>query len=154
MQKPVQVRQVSETNPANWIILDTDQLGWWGFTPAQINETWAIRTVDGVRGIDSGWHTIELNKRQMKMTFTWTPVAVTEEPPPSDPLDAIRDAAWGKLGVPYNPDAAFPKYARVHNLGVPMAGEFDVAGYRAQGYAGGIVYCKIGDWGNVQVLPW
>ena len=70
------------------------------------------------------------------------------------PLDAIRNAAWNAAGQPYNPDAAFPKYAREHSLGVPLTGEFDVNGYRVQGFAGGIVYCLIGDWGNVKDMPW
>lgn len=79
-------------------------------------------------------------------------------PPPSGLEQALRNAAWNKAGIAYNPDAAFPKYARANNLGVPMTGEFDVtvAGvtYRVQGFAGGIVYTKVGDWANLKQLIW
>lgn len=80
-----------------------------------------------------------------------------EPPPPPPPIDlnqAIRNAAWGQLGIPYNPTAAFSTYARTHNLGNPVTVEFDVAGYRAQGFAGAIVYAKVGDWANVKPLSW
>jgi hypothetical protein len=63
--------------------------------------------------------------------------------------------------------AAFAVFARKHGLGTLVTGEFDVAPasprppnaggreeYRAQGFAGAIVYAKVGDWGNVQVLDW
>lgn len=70
------------------------------------------------------------------------------------PLDAIRNQAWVELAIPYNPDAAFPKFARSRDLGVPMTREFDIQGYRVQGFAGGIVYAKVGDWGNVQWSKW
>ncbi len=70
------------------------------------------------------------------------------------PVAAIRNVAWNALGIPYNPDAAFPKYAREHGLGNPVTREVDVQGYRLQGYAGGIVYAKIGDWGKVEYIVW
>ena len=68
--------------------------------------------------------------------------------------ETIRRAAWQALGIPYNPDAAFPRYAREHDLGNPVTREVDVAGYRLQGYAGGIVYARIGDWDNIREIPW
>ncbi len=68
--------------------------------------------------------------------------------------ERIRDIAWKALGIPYNPNAAFPRYAREHNLGNPVTREVDVAGYRLQGYAGGIVYARVGDWSNVRHIPW
>lgn len=76
------------------------------------------------------------------------------EPQPADITQAVRDTAWQVIGLPLNPEAAFPKYARAHDLGLPMTGEFDIESYRAQGFAGGIVYCKVGDWGNVKQIPW
>jgi hypothetical protein len=66
----------------------------------------------------------------------------------------MRNAAWNQLGIPFNPEAAFAKYAREQKLGNPVTTEFDVSGYRAQGFAGGIVYAKIGDWANIHVLTW
>jgi len=80
--------------------------------------------------------------------------------PPTDLLQTIRNAAWQKVGVPFNPDAAFPKYAREHGLGAPVpgTGEFDVringVDYRIQPFVGGIVYCIVGDWGNVKHMQW
>ena len=79
---------------------------------------------------------------------------------PADLEETIRNAAWQKIGVPYNPDAAFPKYARAHGLGAPVpgTGEFDArvngVDYRVQPFVGGIVYCVIGDWGNVKHMLW
>jgi hypothetical protein len=80
------------------------------------------------------------------------PPEPTPEPP--DLVQAIRNAAWNQLGIPYNPDAAFAKYARAQKLGNPVTTEFDAEGYRAQGFAGAIVYAKIGDWANIQQLAW
>ena len=68
--------------------------------------------------------------------------------------DEIREWAWNEHGVAYNPDAAFPKFARGHQLGIPMTAEFDIGNVRAQGFAGGIVYCVIGDWSNIRKLEW
>lgn len=80
--------------------------------------------------------------------------------PPASPgpsasvIQALRNAAWSQLGIPYNPEAAFAKYARQHGMGNPVTTEFDISGYRAQGFTGGIVYAKTGDWANIQVLVW
>jgi len=80
--------------------------------------------------------------------------------PPADLLQTIRNAAWQKVGVPFNPDAAFPRYARERGLGAPVpgTGEFDVRingiDYRVQPFVGGIVYCVVGDWGNVKHIDW
>jgi len=83
-----------------------------------------------------------------------TPPPVT--PPPTGPalLEAIRRNAWDSLDIPFNPDAAIGRYARANNLGVPMTGEFDVAGHRCQGFANGIVYVPIGQWDQVKHIPW
>jgi hypothetical protein len=78
------------------------------------------------------------------------------EPEPGDVTESdIRNAAWVETGIPYNPDAAFPTYARAHGLGMPLTPEFDINDtVRAQGYAGGIVYATIGDWANIHKLEW
>jgi hypothetical protein len=78
------------------------------------------------------------------------------DPEPGEITDEdIRRAAWDYWDVPYNPDAAFPVYAREHGLGVPLTHEFDLNDtIRAQGYAGGIVYATIGDWANIHELEW
>ena len=69
-------------------------------------------------------------------------------------LEAIRRNAWDSLDIPFNPDAAIGRYARANNLGVPMTGEFDVAGHRCQGFANGIVYVPIGQWDQVKHIAW
>jgi len=80
-------------------------------------------------------------------------------PPSPVPLDqTLRNAAWNRRGLAYNPNAAFPQYARQHNLGSPLTGEFDVTWedktYRVQGFTGAILYAAVGDWGNIRRLSW
>lgn len=79
---------------------------------------------------------------------TWTPVVVMDD-------EAIREAAWNKVGVNYNPDAAFGVYAREHGLGIPMSNEFDLwSRVRVQLFTGGIVLCEIGRWDQVRHIAW
>ncbi len=80
-------------------------------------------------------------------------------PPPTLPLDqTLRNAAWNRRGLAYNPEAAFPKYAREHELGSPLTPEFDAnwegKAYRVQGFTGAIIYAEIGGWDNIQSLSW
>ena len=76
-------------------------------------------------------------------------------PPTNAPTDdAIRNAAWNAVGIPYNPTAAFPKYAREHGLGIPMTGEFTLGDTTAQGYAGAVVCAVTGDWANIREVAW
>jgi hypothetical protein len=83
------------------------------------------------------------------------PVEPPVTPPAAGPTDeAIRNAAWSAVGVPYNPNAAFPVYAREHGLGAPLAGESDLGNVRLQPFMGGVVCATIGDWGNVRVVAW
>lgn len=152
MQKPVIIRWEGETNPDNYIYPEVAADGTWSFTPVQNNLRWLAMTKDPVRQIDSGWHLIDLNQRQVKMEFRWILDVVI--PPVVDAMQAIRNEAWAKMGIPYNPTAAFSTYARAHALGNPVTVEFDVSGYRAQGFADAIVYAKIGDWDNVGQLVW
>jgi hypothetical protein len=76
--------------------------------------------------------------------------------PPDD--RTVREAAWNAGGIPYNPDAAFPRYAREHSLGNPETGEFDFtyAGeqFRGQGFSEAIIYCRVGDWGQIKTVSW
>lgn len=71
---------------------------------------------------------------------------------------ALRNAAWGAAGIAYNPEAAFSRFARTNKLGVPLTNEFDVTvsgvAYRVQGFAGAIVYARLGDWANIKSLVW
>lgn len=77
---------------------------------------------------------------------------------PELPEDAIRNAAWNAKGIPYNPDAAFARYAREQGLGSPETAEFPFTlGERAcwgQGFQAAIVWAYDGDWQNVKMLSW
>ena len=77
---------------------------------------------------------------------------------PPAPDNVVREAAWNAGGIPFNAAAAFPKYARQHDLGNPETKEFDFeyrsVNYRGQGFSKAIIYCKVGDWGNIEELPW
>ncbi|MCC7355948.1 MAG: N-acetylmuramoyl-L-alanine amidase [Anaerolineae bacterium] len=84
---------------------------------------------------------------------------VSTSTPPARPQDeAIREAAWNRLypqGVPFNPASAFFKAARARQLGVPVTGEFDLSSeFRAQGYLGGILVARVGDWDNMTLVDW
>lgn len=72
--------------------------------------------------------------------------------------EAIQQAAWRFVGIPFNPDAALQKYARRHSLGAPLTVEFDFVyedvTYRGQGFALGIAYCEVGQWGDVLSVLW
>ncbi|MFN2166139.1 MAG: N-acetylmuramoyl-L-alanine amidase [Anaerolineae bacterium] len=74
------------------------------------------------------------------------------------PENVVRTEAWEALGVPFNPNFAFPRYANEQNLGVPLTEEFDFSyrgvNYRGQGFAQAILYCQVGDWGNIKEMKW
>ena len=72
--------------------------------------------------------------------------------------ETARHAAWNSSGVPYNPEAAFARYARLHDLGKPETQEFDFGfqgrEYRGQGFSKAIVYCEVGYWDAIKELSW
>lgn len=80
------------------------------------------------------------------------------DPEPSLPADVVREAAWNAAGIPFNPQAAFPRYARDHDLGVPQTEEFDFSyrgvNYRGQGFGKAIVFARVGDWGDIKETSW
>ena len=80
------------------------------------------------------------------------------DPEANLPDDVVREAAWNAAGIPYNPEAAFSRYARDHGLGTPQTEEFDFSykgvNYRGQGFSQGIVYTKVGDWANIREMTW
>lgn len=87
------------------------------------------------------------------------------ESPPLEPVlpddsieERIRDSAWRRVGVRYNPDAAFALYARLEGLGAPLGDEYDEAiddvTFRIQPFVGGIVVAEIGQWDKVSHLEW
>lgn len=76
--------------------------------------------------------------------------------PPPDSV--VRNAAWNAGGIPYNPDAAFPTFARENGLGNPETPEFDFEHrgrqYRGQGFSQSIVYAAVGEWDKMEVIKW
>ncbi len=91
----------------------------------------------------------------------WPQVVARYTPAPVEGDDLaymLRNGAWNAGGIAYNPDAAFPSYARELGLGNPETPEFDFcfqgAWYRGQGFSRGIVYAPIGKWGECDFLPW
>lgn len=80
------------------------------------------------------------------------------EPEANLPEDVVREAAWNAAGIAFNPRAAFPRYAREHNLGTPQTPEFDFSykgvNYRGQGFNGAILFARVGDWGDIRELSW
>jgi hypothetical protein len=69
-------------------------------------------------------------------------------------IAAVRTAGWNQLKIPYNPDAAFAKYARQHGMGNPVTPEYQTSGCSAQGFAGGITACPTGKWDQIELIPW
>jgi hypothetical protein len=69
-------------------------------------------------------------------------------------LEDVRRGAWDQLGVRFNPGSAFARCAREHGLGGPLTNEFDLAGYRAQGFVNGIVLAPIDQWQAIQHIGW
>ncbi len=96
------------------------------------------------------------------LTFQRATEPAHEEPPEPPPVEVttqdIRNAAWNRAypsgGMALNPEAAFQATAREWRLGCPVTNEFDIGPYRAQGFALGIVYARIGDWQNIEWLDW
>jgi len=82
----------------------------------------------------------------------------TPAPPDAAMVDRLRNAAVNGIAdshpLPYNPAAAFPSYARAHSLGAPLSGEVNVATYRLQAYALGIVYTLVPDWAHTTHMAW
>jgi hypothetical protein len=105
-----------------------------------------------------GWHvsTFAVWRAVRRQATSPDPDPGGDVPPLTGPalIEAIRRNAWDSIQIPFNPDAAIGRYARANNLGVPMSSEFDVSGYRCQGFANGIVYVPIGQWDQVKHIPW
>jgi hypothetical protein len=51
-------------------------------------------------------------------------------------------------------DTPFAGYARQHNLGAPITGEFSAGGYRARGYERGVVYAPLARLNEVKHMAW
>ncbi len=69
-------------------------------------------------------------------------------------LQLIRQSAWMRLGIELNVDSALAAYARRHNLGMPVTQEFEITGYRAQGFHAGVVFVPTGQPQRIGHLSW
>jgi len=73
-----------------------------------------------------------------------------------DVEELIRKAAYEALKVPWNPVAALARTARQNDLGMPLTPERDItiAGvtYRFQVFALGVVWARLGNWGDCKVV--
>jgi hypothetical protein len=80
------------------------------------------------------------------------------DPATNLPENIVREAAWNAAGIPFNPEAAFSRYAREHELGTPQTDEFDFSykgvNYRGQGFSQAIVFAKVGDWDHIGEMSW
>jgi len=108
----------------------------------------------------SHWEKFDIRNWPFLDAFFKVKDQVTNPPPPPPPPppgnleQQIRNAAWNQLGIPFNPDAAFGRYAREKQLGNPVTTEFDISNYRAQGFARKIIYCVIGQWDEITEIDW
>ncbi len=106
---------------------------------------------------DSAWYRLDQELPVVNAVKAMDPEP-TSVPPGTLLDDSIRSASWNKRGIAFNPEAIFARFAREQRLGSPVTNEFDLTwdtkAYRIQGFTGGIVYAEVGDWGNVQCLPW
>jgi hypothetical protein len=73
---------------------------------------------------------------------------------PLSPLALLRSEAWLRLGIEPRPDSRLAAFARARSLGMPVTQEFEVAGYRVQGYQLAIVYAPASDPTRVDLMPW
>ena len=82
------------------------------------------------------------------------PVERDESAPAALRLESLRRRAWEQLNVRFTRESVFANYARVHNLGAPLTNEYDLSGYRAQGFAQGIVYAPRDDQSKTSHMSW
>ncbi|MFA5937505.1 MAG: peptidoglycan recognition family protein [Candidatus Paceibacterota bacterium] len=80
-------------------------------------------------------------------------------PKPTDYVHLVRQQAWRARQIPQNEESAFFRKAKELNLGTPITSELDLnvpngPMLRWQGFAAGILFCVVGDWGNIQRVSW
>jgi len=103
---------------------------------------------------------VDPGRRSDPRNFAWDDFLnrVFETTQEADVESEILRAAWEAMRVPYNSLAAFPRVARTNDLGAPLLPEQDVViggvTYRYQPFARGVVYAKVGDWGNCKIIKW
>lgn len=86
----------------------------------------------------------------------WAETEATSEP--GTLIGAVRDTAWGIMGIPRNQDAALIQFAQRRGLGAPLTCEFDFTFedvlYRGQGFAMGIAYAEVNRWDAIWSVLW
>ena len=96
--------------------------------------------------------------QEIKRYLEGSPPTPEPAPPVLSIEEQIRDSAWHRVDVRYNPDAAFALYARLEQLGAPLADEYDETiddvAFRIQPFVGGVVVAEVGQWDKVSHLEW
>ncbi len=94
--------------------------------------------------------------RHVNFLLTFGPNVIEPQPVPSleeAALAAARSVPW----MPVNNTAALWKFAKAHNLQDQQTNEipftYNGQAYLAQVFNLGIVYVKVGDWGNIKFIP-
>ncbi|NIQ88801.1 MAG: hypothetical protein GWN93_06835 [Deltaproteobacteria bacterium] len=123
----------------------------------------------GIKGLCYWRLGVEVNNVDHPAVIAMQQWEAPEQPEPPDPPDPptgeieelIRHGAVNRIGmemIAYNPDATFPHYARLEELGAPLTNEFDTTigslTVRAQGFAGAIVLAEVGKWDEVDSIEW
>jgi len=138
--------------------------------PMYSQHSYAVAIAGAPSEIVAGLHTRHadeeagntLGHHSFYVRFEYQAVCATADPTgprPGETLDEyVRRRCWDAVGVNYNADAAFFRYAQEHGLGKPETQEVDVTydgvSYRVQAYVMGIVFCRVGDWGNIRFIRW
>lgn len=137
------------TNPAGYI--DFDQSGDSSFDPKKGQQgAYTIFVPGGDKVVGLG-----LPLRQhVQFLLKFQQVAPTVALDNFEPGVAAKIALANVNGIPLNADAALAKFALQNRLGIPLTDEIEFQWrgetYVAQMWSGGAVFCKQGDFGNIQ----
>lgn len=74
--------------------------------------------------------------------------------PPKPSEDSVRAWVWDGVSIPYNPDAALAKHARIVDAGAPVTEEIDIGDWIIQGFAKCIIMVRKGAWDVSEVYSW
>jgi hypothetical protein len=132
--------------------------GYYNLSPLQ-NGKWEIAVEDRFRKIWSPWQQFSLDHAQAHIDFAWKRVVNSY----SSLNDALKVEARVRDLLAVNPAAALCREGWKRGIW-PTSNEFDISYngtvYRAQRFRDPgsdrvyVLYCKVGDWGNVQELSW
>lgn len=137
------------TNPAGYV--DFDQSGDSSFDPQKgQNGAYTIYVPGGDKVVGLG---LPLKQHvQYLLKFQQVPGTISLDG--FDPGIAAKIALANINGVPLNVESALAKHALANKLGIPLTDEIEFQHkgetYVAQMWSGGAVFCKQGDFGNIQ----